>query len=66
MLLSGPYLIPLFLIAIMLTSIKSQNQALVVMLAAPWIWEQEHFVIIVVFSCASALFGHITTPAGRK
>lgn len=66
MLIPGPYLIGLFLYAIMLCSIKSQNQAIVVMLAAPFVWEGRDFAIIVLFSGASAVFGHITTPAAKR
>jgi len=64
MLVAGPFLIPLFLFAVFLVAVKAQYQAVVVMLAAPYVWDSQTFFIIVVFSAASGFFGHWRAATG--
>ena len=58
MLVAGPFLIPLFLFAVFLVAVKSQYQAIIVMLAAPYVWDTRSFLLVVVFSAVSGLWGH--------
>lgn len=58
-----PFLIPLFLYALVIVSMRSQFQALMVVLVAPHVFDVQTFLLVVVFTSVSVLLGRMRSAA---
>lgn len=59
----SPYIIPLVIVALFYCTLKAQYQGVILVLAAPYVWDTTTFMVVLVFSAASVLFGRLFTAA---
>lgn len=53
------FVLPLFLYALVLVTFRSQFQALLVVLVSPYVYDVQTFLLVLVFTAVSVLFGRL-------